>query len=92
MNWLKKIQRELTIDGFRALAHIQEGHGELISRNGNSFRGFLDLASWIAKHLRVENAVLDVEIALTGTADILRSSFSAPEVRLHRVRPAIPEC
>src|SRR5262244_3301590 len=51
------------IDGFRALAHIEGGQGELISRNGNTFRGFADLATWIAEHLRVESAVLDGEIA-----------------------------
>jgi bifunctional non-homologous end joining protein LigD len=39
------------------------GKGELISRNGNVFRGFAELATWIAKHLRVESAVLDGEIA-----------------------------
>ena len=26
---------ELKVDGFRALAHIEAGKGELISRNGN---------------------------------------------------------
>jgi bifunctional non-homologous end joining protein LigD len=54
---------ELKIDGFRALAHIQNGQGELISRNGNRFHGFAELATWIAAHLRVESAVLDGEIA-----------------------------
>jgi bifunctional non-homologous end joining protein LigD len=54
---------ELKIDGFRALAHIEAGEGQLISRNGNVFRGFADLAAWIAEHLRVERAVLDGEIA-----------------------------
>lgn len=54
---------ELKIDGFRSLAHIHNGQGELISRNGNTFRGFAELAAWIAKHLRVESAVLDGEIA-----------------------------
>src|SRR5215472_15431023 len=54
---------ELKIDGFRALAHIEAGKGELISRKGNVFRGFADLATWIAEHLRVESAVLDGEIA-----------------------------
>jgi bifunctional non-homologous end joining protein LigD len=53
---------ELKIDGFRALAHIHSGKGELVSRNGNTFSGFAELASWIAKHLRVESAVLDGEI------------------------------
>jgi bifunctional non-homologous end joining protein LigD len=50
------------------LAHIEAGHGELISRKGNIFRGFSDLAEWIAKHLRVESAVLDGEIACVDEA------------------------
>src|ERR1051325_10999776 len=54
---------ELKIDGFRALAHIGNVKGELISRNGNVFRGFAELATWIAEHLKVESAVLDGEIA-----------------------------
>jgi bifunctional non-homologous end joining protein LigD len=54
---------ELKIDGFRALAQIADGEGELISRNGNVFRGFAELATWIAKHLKVDDAVLDGEIA-----------------------------
>ena len=49
---------ELKIDGFRALAHIEAGKGELISGNGNVFRGFADLATWIAEHPHVESAVL----------------------------------
>ncbi len=53
---------ELKIDGFRALARIQNGAAELVSRNGNVFRGFAELAGWIAEHLRVESAVLDGEI------------------------------
>ena len=59
---------ELKIDGFRALAHIEGGKGELISRNGNTFRGFADLATWIAGRLRVESAVLDGEIACVDEA------------------------
>ena len=53
---------------FRALAHIEAGHGELISRNGNTFWGFADLATWIATHLRVESAVLDGDIACVDDA------------------------
>jgi ATP-dependent DNA ligase len=48
---------ELKVDGFRALAHIEADHGELISRKGNVFRGFAELATWIVEHLRVERAV-----------------------------------
>jgi bifunctional non-homologous end joining protein LigD len=54
---------ELKIDGFRALAHLADGKGELVSRNGNVFRGFAELATWIAEHLKVDDAVLDGEIA-----------------------------
>ncbi len=54
---------ELKIDGFRALAHLQDGRGELVSRNGNLFRGFAELANWLAEHIKVESAVLDGEIA-----------------------------
>jgi bifunctional non-homologous end joining protein LigD len=36
---------------------------QLISRNGNVFRGSADLATWMAEHLRVDSAVLDGEIA-----------------------------
>src|SRR5262252_4634858 len=59
---------ELKIDGFRALAYIEASRGELISRNENTFRGFADLATWIAEHLRVESAVLDGEIACVDDA------------------------
>src|SRR5215468_2124424 len=54
---------ELKIDGFRALAHVEAGKGELISRNGNVFRCFADLSTWMAEILRVDSAVLDGEIA-----------------------------
>jgi ATP-dependent DNA ligase len=36
---------ELKIDGFRALAQIEAGTGELISRKGNTFHGFSNLAT-----------------------------------------------
>jgi len=35
---------ELKIDGFRSLAYIDNGQSELVSRNGNTFRNFKDLA------------------------------------------------
>jgi len=55
---------ELKIDGFRALAFIEGGKGELVSRNGNTFHGFVELANWIAEHLRLESAVLARSLAL----------------------------
>jgi ATP-dependent DNA ligase len=38
------------------------------SRNGNPFRGFADLTTWIAEHVPVESAVLDGEIACIDEA------------------------
>lgn len=65
---------ELKIDGFRSLAYIENGHCDLVSRNGNTFRNFKDLAQCIAKNLRVENAVIDGEIACVD--DLGRSVFN----------------
>jgi bifunctional non-homologous end joining protein LigD len=50
---------ELKIDGFRALAYVENGQCALVSRNANTFRNFKDLSKWIGENLRVENAVLD---------------------------------
>jgi len=54
---------ELKVDGFRALLHLEDGKSELVSRSGNTFHGFAELATWLAEHLKVEDAVLDSEIA-----------------------------
>jgi bifunctional non-homologous end joining protein LigD len=59
---------ELKIDGFRALAYIENGKSQLVSRNGNVFRGFADLASWIAERVPIGSAVLDGEIACVDEA------------------------
>ena len=72
---------ELKIDGFRALAHLPNGKGELISRNGNVFRGFAELATWIAEHLKVEDAVLDGEIAALMEKADRSSRISCSESR-----------
>src|SRR5215472_12422437 len=65
---------ELKIDGFRSLAYIENGQCDLVSRNGNTFRNFKELALWIGGNLRVENAVLDSEIACVD--DSGRSVFN----------------
>ena len=36
----------------------------LVSRNGNVFRGFKDLAEWIGGRLKLDDAVLDGEIVV----------------------------
>src|SRR5215831_17294777 len=65
---------ELKIDGFRSLAYIENGQCDLVSRNGNRFRNFRDLAEWIGENLRVESAVIDGEIACVD--DSGRSIFN----------------
>jgi bifunctional non-homologous end joining protein LigD len=54
--------KELKIDGFATLAYIENGKCDLVSRNGDTFRNFKDLAQWIGENLPVENAVIDGEI------------------------------
>ena len=59
---------ELKHDGFRALAYLNGGRCRLISRRGNEMKRFNDLASLVAKDVKVSSAVLDGEIvALDGT-------------------------
>jgi bifunctional non-homologous end joining protein LigD len=65
---------ELKIDGFRSLAYIENGQCDLVSRNGHMFRNFKDLAQWLGENLRVENAVIDGEIACVD--DSGRSVFN----------------
>jgi bifunctional non-homologous end joining protein LigD len=65
---------ELKIDGFRALAYIENGQCDFVSRNGNRFRNFKDLAQWTGENLRVESAVIDGEIACVD--DTGRSIFN----------------
>jgi bifunctional non-homologous end joining protein LigD len=52
---------ELKIDGWRALAVVENGVCTLISRNGNTFKRFEDLRTDLAKRLP-DGTVLDGEI------------------------------
>jgi ATP-dependent DNA ligase len=45
---------ELNHDGFRALAHVWDGHCELISRRRNSYKSFGELRSHRAGQLRAQ--------------------------------------
>jgi bifunctional non-homologous end joining protein LigD len=65
---------ELKIDGFRALAYIENGQCDLVSRNGNTFHNFKALAQWIGENLRADTAVIDGEIACVD--DSGRSIFN----------------
>ena len=53
---------ELKYDGFRALAHLQDGTVRLVSRNANAFKSFPELCAALAACIEAETAVLDGEI------------------------------
>src|SRR6266568_3176768 len=53
---------ELKYDGFRALAVIEHGRAQLLSRNGHPFASFAELGKQIAAALPNTRAVIDGEI------------------------------
>jgi bifunctional non-homologous end joining protein LigD len=53
---------ELKYDGFRALAVIEHGRAQLLSRNGHPFASFSALAESISDSLRNARVVIDGEI------------------------------
>src|SRR5213078_4392553 len=53
---------ELKYDGFRALAVIEHGRAQLISRNGHPFASFTELGKQIAASVPNARAVIDGEI------------------------------
>jgi len=57
-NWIY----ELKMDGFRALAVIEHGRAQLLSRNGHPFASFSALAESISDCLPNVRAVIDGEI------------------------------
>ena len=67
---------EIKHDGFRALAHVEDGQCRLVSRNRNTFRTFQVLCDWIGNRLRVENAVLDGEIVSLNDDVVATREFS----------------
>ena len=54
---------ELKYDGFRALAEIESGRCRLVSRNGNAFASFHELALRIGRLFPKNRVVMDGEIA-----------------------------
>ena len=64
---------EIKHDGFRALACVQAGESRLVSRNGNVFHGFKELAEFIRQRLKVD-AILDGEIVVLD--EFRRSQFN----------------
>jgi bifunctional non-homologous end joining protein LigD len=65
---------ELKVDGFRALAYIDDGVCELVSRRRNHYKSFKELQESLGQ-LRVKNAIIDGEIACVDEEG--RSQFNA---------------
>src|SRR5215469_4006402 len=53
---------EIKWDGFRALAHIENGRCRLVSRNGNEFKSFPALNIALPLECRAQQAIIDGEI------------------------------
>ncbi len=53
---------EPKMDGFRAVAYIEDGATRLVSRKQNVYRSFPALTAAVAAALSVRNAVVDGEI------------------------------
>jgi hypothetical protein len=56
----------IKLDGFRALAYIQGGRCEVVSRKNHVYKSFSRLCSDIAAGLKIEDAILDGEILCLG--------------------------
>jgi bifunctional non-homologous end joining protein LigD len=57
---------EPKLDGFRAVAYVEDGACRLVSRNRNAFKTFEPLAQAIAQDLSGRSAILDGEIVRPG--------------------------
>ena len=53
---------ELKLDGFRALAYVEDNQCRLVSRRGHLYKAFGQLAAAIAESLKGHSAILDGEI------------------------------
>src|SRR5262249_7366799 len=62
---------ELKLDGFRALAYIENGEGRLVSRNGNTFASFRDLGAQVAASFRGVAACLMARLSVSTSAAVL---------------------
>jgi hypothetical protein len=65
---------ELKYDGFRAVAHVDNGRCKLVSRDGTTFASFSVLASSIASTLLDGRAILDGEIVCLDSDGIMSVS------------------
>jgi hypothetical protein len=63
---------EIKYDGFRALAHVEDGAARLVSRTGHVYKAFTPLCAEIVAKVRARTALLDGEVVCLderGTPD-----------------------
>ena len=60
---------EVKFDGFRALAHVNGHHCQLLSRNGHVYQSSPYLAEEIAHVVRARSAILDGELRVSHRMD-----------------------
>jgi ATP-dependent DNA ligase len=68
--WLFEIKH----DGFRALAHIDGHHCDLVSRNGHTFKHWPHLCEELAHAVTAHDAVIDGEIVCLDARGAATSS------------------
>jgi bifunctional non-homologous end joining protein LigD len=57
---------EIKYDGFRALAYIENGESDLVSRKSHTYKSFRELREELTTCINVENAIIDGEIVCLG--------------------------
>ena len=70
-DWLFEVKH----DGFRALAHIDGHHCDLVSRNGHTFKHWPQLCEELAHAVKAHDAVMDGEIVCLDARG--RSNFKS---------------
>lgn len=83
---------ELKLDGFRALAYLEQRECRLLSRTGYTYRSFAPLKGALAQELNVNEALLDGEIVCLnaeGRSLFNHALVSAAASRICRVRSAL---
>ena len=74
---------EVKFDGFRALAYVDDGSCELVSRKEHTYTRFKDLVQSIGTDLKAHSAILDGEIVCLDAQG--RSQFY--DLMFHRREP-----
>ena len=70
---------EIKLDGYRAIAFVENGRARLVSRNQNDLTGQYPELAELTKHIKAKNAILDGEVVALDEQG--RPSFSLMQQR-----------